>query len=411
MPNVVPFRAWLYAKSFSKEMDRLISPPYDVISDQMLEDLRNKHSYNSVRLSLTDDAQDPERYKKLRDRFVEWKTKGIFERPATEAFYLIEERFKVEGKERMRLGFVGLLEVTDFSKREVLPHEKTLSGPKKDRLALLQEMGAELSQIFLCYRDTNKVLETIHSKESVKPPLMKIGLAYGVERRLWALIDQPTIDQLTALLKGQSVLIADGHHRYETAVAYHQSDATQKSQYVQGYFTNLDVPDFSILPIHRIFSLPQEWTWSSFTKKLAERFEIHPFDPGINLEELLSRRSSQRLQFLMQSSEEGKTWIVSRKKDSEYDAEIFALQKDIFDDLFHWNVAEISYDILKYEHETEAFKRTLSQMPRGVGIFLPPTDLDLVMKLALRGERMPQKSTFFFPKIATGLVNYELGSL
>lgn len=410
MPSIIPFRAWLYAKSFSKEFDRLISPPYDVISSSMLEDLRNKHSYNSVRLSIADDSKDPERYKKMRERFLEWKSKGIFEQSSAPSLYMIEEKFTVENKPRVRLGFVALLEVSDFSKREVLPHEKTLSGPKKDRLALLEEMGAELSQIFLCYKDSSRLLERIYEQESVKTPTMKIAQSYGVERRMWALSDPDLIQKIQELLKSQSVLIADGHHRYETAVAYSQAERGPKSRYVQGYFTNLNAPDFSILPIHRIFSLPEEWSFESFQNKLAERFEIHPFAPGLRLDELVSRKSSQRIQFLMQFSSDERVWLVARKKESSEDAEIFALQRDIFDNLFHWNVADISYDVLKYEHETESFKKTLSQMPRGVGVFLPPTDLELVMKLALKGERMPQKSTFFFPKIATGLVNYELGS-
>ncbi len=411
MPSIIPFRAWLYAKSFSKEYDRLISPPYDVISAEMLEELRNKHSYNSVRLSITDDTHDPDRYKKMKERFLDWKSKGILERASSPAFYLIEEKFSVEGKQRTRLGFIALMEVSDFSKREVLPHERTLSGPKKDRLALLEEMGAELSQIFLCYKDPHRTLEQLHATESIKTPTMKVSTTYGVERKMWAMTDDSQISTLQALIKSQSVLIADGHHRYETAIALQKANPGPKSNYVQGYFTNLDAPDFSILPIHRIFSLPQDFSADSFQKRLAEKFEIHPFAPGLNIEELSQRKSSQRIQFLMQFSTEEKVWLVSRKKETVDDAEIFALQKDIFEDLFHWNIAEISYDTLKYEHETEAFKKTLSKMPRGVGLFLPPTDLDLVMKLALRGERMPQKSTFFFPKIATGLVNYELGAI
>jgi uncharacterized protein (DUF1015 family) len=411
MPSIIPFRAWLYAKSFSKEYDRLISPPYDVISSEMLEELRNKHSYNSVRLSLTEDTNDPDRYKKMRDRFIDWKSKGILERASTPAVYLIEEKFSVEGKSKTRLGFVALMEVSDFSKREVLPHEKTLSGPKKDRLALLEEMGAELSQIFLCYKDPARTLETLHAAESIKTPTMRVAPTYGVERKMWALTDEAQVSALQALIQNQSVLIADGHHRYETAVAMQKSHPGPKSHYVQGYFTNLDAPDFSILPIHRIFSLPKDFSPESFQKRLAEKFEIHPFDPGLNLEELTQRKSSQRIQFLMQMSGDSKVWLVSRKKENADDAEIFALQKDIFESLFQWNIAEISYDTLKYEHETEAFQKTLAKMPRGVGLFLPPTDLDLVMKLALRGERMPQKSTFFFPKIATGLINYELGSI
>lgn len=410
MPTIIPFRALTYSTKYQNELEKVIAPPYDVISPDGLAALRNRHSYNAVKLSLVDDPNDPDRYLKMKERFNDWKSKGVFEQSPGPAFYLIEEDFKVGGEQKTRVGFVALMEVSPFAEKKVLPHEFTLAGPKKDRLELLTQMGAELSQVFLCYKDSGLVLEKIHSELKNTKPFLSSPEVDHVARNVWKISEPAQCQELIGLLSKQSVLIADGHHRYETSVHFREIDGTGKSKYVQVYFTNLESPGFAIQPIHRLFSLPKEITAEAFIEKMRKNFSVEEVK-NIAPDLLGQKTRRGEASFFIKLAESSKTFLVSRKKISDEDAEIFIIQKNIFEEILNWDVATVPYGVLKYEHELGEFEKSLSKLPQGVGIFLPPTNLDLVMKRALRGERMPQKSTYFYPKIASGLINYELGNI
>ena len=406
MPNVKPHKAFVYSQDYRKNLADLISPPYDVISKEGHEKLLAKNDKNSVQLALTDDPSDESRYQKLKDRLNTWKETGVFETIDPPAFYLVEEKFKVAGEWQKRIGFVGLLEVSSFDKKEVYPHEYTLSGPKKDRFSLLQTMGAELSQIFFCYQDEELTLEKLYEQKQSETPFMDISNDSDVPRRVWLIQDESEIKSIQSALKKEGVLIADGHHRYETALKMSQDHPSEKTKFVQGYFTNLKSPGFGILPIHRLFSLPKDHTKESFLEALKEKFEVSPYKKDLDLDEL---HKQEGLRFIYAAGVDD-YYLLQRKKTSATDAEIFLLQKEILEGILKWDVTQLAKGVIQFEHTNEDFKKTLGELDQGVGFYLPSTDLEVVMEVVKKGERMPQKSTFFFPKLASGLVNYELGS-
>jgi uncharacterized protein (DUF1015 family) len=347
----------------------------------------------------------------MKSLYESWKKTGVLQQEPSAAFYLIEEKFDRDGQAMCRLGFVSLLEVSDFEKKQVLPHEFTLAGPKKDRLELLRTMGAETSQIFLCYQDENLLLEKIHSQLLNKPALLSTDRVEGVARKVWRIENPQDVSKIQQLLAKQSVLIADGHHRYETAVAFAKEDQTERSRYVQAYFMNLKSPGFSILPIHRIVSRPEGMSTEDVIAHLAKKGFAFQSAPDLSASVLEDKQKKGQLAFYIMDGETKNIQLALRPLQTEEDAEIFVIQTDLFTELFGWDVAQSKPKDLRFEHTTEEFVSTTTQLPRGLGFFLPPTNLDLVMKRALRGERMPQKSTFFAPKIATGLINYELGAV
>jgi uncharacterized protein (DUF1015 family) len=410
MPKIVPYRPFFYSSKYQNKLGELISPPYDVISPQGLETLKKQNELNSVRLCLADDANDNDRYKKMRSRYEEWKSQNIFETSKEKVFCLIEEKFEKDGVSRQRIGFIGLLESTPFDQKQVLPHEHTLSGPKADRLELLKTLGAEFSQVLFCYKDPELIVEKLYDQYRTKPPAEQAIDPQGIARRMWLIDNAKDIATLQTLLADKSVLIADGHHRYETSVHFKKWDHSPKSEYVQGYFTNLDSPGFSILPIHRLFSLPEDMSPDSFQRRIEQVYETEEFAPGLDLEHLEKMRDSTNLAFLCAMREPDRVLLLQKKKAGPKDAEIFSIHKHIFEAVLGWDVTKLAKGVIQYEHDTQDFKKTLLKMERGVGLFLPPTDLNLVMDLAKNGERMPQKSTFFYPKLASGFVNYELGS-
>ncbi|MDB5037426.1 MAG: hypothetical protein JWQ35_954, partial [Bacteriovoracaceae bacterium] len=228
MPKIIPFKATLYSEKIRSDLGKVLSPPYDVISPDGFSQLKKLHPNQSVRLALTEDANDPDRYLKMKNMFQAWKNEGTLQAFETNAFYLIEDNFTSDGKSKRRLGFVALLEVSPFEKKEILPHEFTLSGPKKDRLDLLKTMRAELSQIFLCYKDSELTLEKIHESKSKEATLLHGTDSSKVERKVWAITNEREVSALQNLLKRRPALIADGHHRYETAVNF-----SSESKYVQ----------------------------------------------------------------------------------------------------------------------------------------------------------------------------------
>ncbi len=173
---------------------------------------------------------------------------------------------------------------------------------------------------------------------------------------------------------------------------------------------NLDSPGFSIEPIHRIFSLPENLVWADFLNKVRVHFDVSP-GTNLSLESLVAQKVLSKQIEIYLMSQSGELLRLSKKPRDSEDCEIFALHRDIFEGILGWDVGSLQKGVIRYEHDTQDFLSTLKSTPRGVGIFLPPTDLNIVMKRAERGERMPQKSTYFFPKIATGLIVYELGSL
>lgn len=408
MPNVLPYRALVYSEKLRPHLGQLISPPYDTISRDQYSKLCAKHDLNSVRLCLSEHPESPQRYDEMANLFRKWKKEKALEHTEKPAFYVMEERFTINGEKRRRVGFAGLLEVSPFEKKEILPHEHTLSGPKKDRLDLLKAMGAELSQIFICYRDPELLIEQILESRKDEP-FMHVVDEGGVDRRVWSVSDASMIKKIQTLLKSQKLLIADGHHRYETAVAYHAEEKTERSKYIQVYFTNIDSPGFLILPIHRLFSLPPQMSLQSFEKALEAHYDVKDFQDGLDDVALEDEKTKGGIKLLCAFQETGEVLLLSAKNESTERAEIFSIQKHIFEGILGWNLEKLAKGIIHYEHSIEGFEKSLRSLSRGVGLFLPPTDLKLVLELAERGERMPQKSTFFYPKALSGLLGYELG--
>jgi len=410
MPKIRAFRAYTYNDTFKKKLEDLISPPYDVIKEDERKALLSKNPHNSVKLCLVEDAEDPDRYRKMKKVFEDWKSQKVLVQNQKPAFYLLEETYTIEGVKKQRIGFVGLLEVTPFENKEVLPHEFTLSGPKKDRLELLKTMGAEFSQVFLVYEDPQLVLEQIYEKKSRHDADLESKTSAGADRRVWFIDDADSISRLEKLLDKKDALIADGHHRYETALEYRKQSGGEASKYLQCYFTNAHNPNFSILPIHRLTDRPASISVSEFRQSLEKSYELTVFSSFDAAHKKLEEVQDSGRSYICSVNSGAEHWLLTRKL-AELQTPTLALQKDIFEGVFGWDISKISKGIIQFEHTTSDYIEYLGAAPDRIGFFLPPPKLELIKEIVLQGERMPQKSTFFYPKIASGLVIYELGSI
>ncbi len=409
MSLVKAFKAYLYSEKLSSDFDKLLSPPYDVIHPETHLALLKSHPQNSIRLSLAENPDDSDRYKKMKATFEGWKKAGVLVQQNKPAFYLIRDEFELGGKKQTRIGFVGLLKLQKFGAGRVYPHEFTLAGPKKDRLALLEEMKAEVSQIFFCYRDPKLAVERLAKEYENREKRFFATDSSGVTRSLWVIDDEDDIREIEHALADCDFLIADGHHRYETALEYQRLHPGEESEYVQAYFTNSLSPGFSILPIHRVFSLPNGWSLDQLKSRLMQAgLSVETVETPSALGKLTARSSENEICFAVVFDGGKRALRIRRNKIKKTDSEIECLQKELFEGLFHWTPDELKKGLVQYEHTDEKFLEALRSDSTKLGIYLPACSYDQIMEVVKQGERMPQKSTFFAPKLASGLVNYQL---
>ncbi len=402
MPEIRAFKAWTYSSKFKNQLSSLLSPPYDVLSSADFKTMCETHPHQSVQLALAKNPDDPYRYEAMASLFRAWKDEGVLAQVEQPSFYLVEEIFEDAGRKQSRIGFVGLVKTGSYEEKQIVPHEHTLAGPKKDRYDLLHTIKAEISQVFLGYKDPEDVVGTIYRQRCVEEPYLVATDFSGVARRVWLLSDGATVNAVAALLQQRSALICDGHHRYETALA-----SQDLCPWAAAYFTNLDQPGFEIRPIHRIFSLPPEHSSDNFLEKLRSAYHVEEVDrlPESSVRLSSTTKTSDKLELHL--ALRNKIFRLSRPKGGPEDAEIFSIHRDIFETILGWNIQELKKGLITYANTTPEFVSAV-QAPDKVGLFLPPTDLSLVMNLAARSHRMPQKSTFFFPKIASGLIIFDL---
>jgi len=259
MIRIAPFRGGFYNQRKIRDLAKVVAPPYDVISKEEQEKLYKKSPYNFVRLDL---SQEPDSYDVVARTLNEWQAQGILERDETPAIYFLTQRFKLKsGEQKLRTGFFALVELQDLSGGDIRPHEKTLDAPKEDRLKLMLATQAQLSPIFALYAQPKPTINHLLAVAvEGAPPFIEIEQDNGEECRLWRITDAALIQKLQQEMKDQSLLIADGHHRYEATLNYRNHMRNARGQwngredfnYILTYFANVHDESVVILPTHRL---------------------------------------------------------------------------------------------------------------------------------------------------------------
>lgn len=438
MAKIVPFRGLRYDLNKIGDPARVMAPPYDVISSGLQEDLYARSPYNVVRLILgkTSDADTPQdnRYTRAAVDFARWQEEGILHRDSEPSIYLYDQEYQVEGKGTVvRRGFMALTRLEDFSSGVVKPHEKTLAGPKTDRFNLTKACGANFSPIFSLYADTCCVLEALTRKlRDENPPAFEVSDDDGVIHRLWQVTDPAIIDKAQGLLGDKPLFIADGHHRYETALKYrdfmrqkHPSyTGKELFNYVLMYFANMEDQGMLIFPTHRLLFNLSGFRTEPLLDQLREYFlvEERPLDPADaaarqKLQKELAEKGEdghvlalfagdRQVYFLTLRSEE----VMDRFFEEKAPKALRTLDVSILHRLILENLLGITPEAqeqqthLKYvKNFDEPFERVLSGEFQ-LAFLMNPTRMSEVRDVANAGEKMPQKSTYFYPKLLTGLV-------
>jgi len=408
LANVKPFQPYRYAAK-AGDPAKLITQPYDKINPQMQAQYLAASPYNLVRIILgerrdSDTAADNV-YTRAARYFEDWIQQGILAQDPAPGFYAYFQDFAVPdtGERLTRKGFIGLGKVEDYSAGVVYRHEQTLSGPKKDRLEVLRHTRAHFGQIFMLYPDREGSVDRELDQSTQGTPLMDVTDEYGARHRLWAITGATRIQTLMQPMK---LLIADGHHRYETALNYrneHPNDPA--AQYVMMTFVNMYSPGLKILATHRVIRALEGLTPGALRAK-AKGWSTKAFASVSELKHELSMPAPESVRIGAVSYAE--IALLSRpRKEGELDVpvlhqEILGAWLGIGEDA----VREEKY--IQYVRGIDAAVAEVQEKGALLAFLLEPTPIDDMARVAFAGGVMPQKSTDFYPKLLTGVTIYRL---
>ncbi|MCX8084722.1 MAG: DUF1015 domain-containing protein [Calditerrivibrio sp.] len=415
MVCVKPFKGIRYnlEKTLLKQV---IAPPYDVIDEGMRETLIGKSPYNIVQIDLPVGGDN--RYRIAGELYRKWREDKILIKDPSPAFYVYEQEYEYGGKNYVRTGFIGLLKIEELGKGSVFPHEKTLPGPKQDRFELMKATNANLSQIFGLYLDSENKLERIFSLAKKNMASASAVDVYGVKNSIWVVDDPESIEKIINFMKDKAVYIADGHHRYETAINFRnymrEKNPTGKGEegyeYVMMMFVNFYDEGLKIFPTHRVVDLPEGFNYSEFMGRLEEEFSITELTEDKKWR-FMDVPGEIRMLLVTRDS-----YFGLRVKDSVLDRydpvfrriDPYILQESVLKPLLEFTDEKL----LKKQGicfvQTEEEIRELLASGNRIAFMLNGIDIEVVREVSESGLVMPQKSTYFYPKLQTGLVINDL---
>ena len=413
--EIAPLRGVLFDPAKAGPLDALLAPPYDAISPAEREALLARSPHNAVRLILPEGEGDA-RYPNAARTYREWLAAGALRRDPVPAFYRYQQVFTAEGRSFTRTGFIGRVRLRRFDEGVVVPHERTLSGPKADRLKLTRACGAWFSQVFGLYPDPSGAAEAAFEAVAGLPPEAEAETADGTTHRLWRLTDPEAQARLQAALAGARVYIADGHHRYETMLALRDELRTEGAQYGPLFLCRMEDPGLAVLPTHRIVHSLSRFDLPRLVRAAAELFTVEeePVAAADAVRAGLARRGERAPTLGLCSG--GRLFFLSLREDADTARALpgppVLRRLDVV--LLHSLVLERILGIDRAAQEKQTNLRYVKDLAQALQLarepdvqaafLLNPTRVADLKTVADAGEVMPQKSTWFFPKLASGLV-------
>jgi len=451
MAHIEPFRALRYDPA-RVALPNVVTQPYDKITPEMQDRYYGASPYNLVRIILgkqqAGDDPGENAYTRAAAFFRDWRRQGIFLQDTQPSVYVYSQRFAIPGgnRETERQGFIALGRLEDYSSGVVFRHEQTLAKPKADRLDLLRATRAHFGQIFMLYSDPAREIEGLLSSENTS--VAETRDEYGAVHRVWRISDPGLIELVRGKMREKKLIIADGHHRYETALNYRDErrsmaasavvagvprersshDAPARSQVenppyelVMMTFVNMDSSGLVILPTHRVVHGLSSFSADQFCDKARAYFSVEEVDPEIDSGRATAiLREAGRVGTALLAVSADRAFLLDRPK--AFDAELFAglsLRQQSLDVVqLHKCLLEaalrLSEESIRNQQNIRYVRETsdaLAQVRRGeanVAFLMNPVRMEQVRDIAFAGEVLPQKSTDFYPKLLSGLTIYAL---
>ena len=411
MATIKPFQPYRYSAK-AGDPAKLVTQPYDKINPRMQAAYLAASPHNLVRLILGErfasDNDSNNVYTRAAAYLNDWIRDGILARDAAPGLYAYFQEFKVPdtGERALRKGFIGVGKVEDYSANIVHRHEQTLSGPKKDRLELLRHTRAHFGQIFMLYPDPEGSVDRVLDEAARAAPVLDVLDDDGSRHRVWAITDPTTIAHVQELMAPKKLLIADGHHRYETALAYrNENPDDEAAKFVMMTLVNMHSPGLKILATHRVLRNLDSLAIAEFVTKALSSWTVSP----TSLDEIKIRFSVRKEGSIRigVATADG-VWLLERpRKSGELDVPV--LHREILGESL--GISEEAVRDEKHIHYVRGIDAAVAEVTAGaqVAFLLEPTPIEDMARIAFAGGVMPQKSTDFYPKLLSGVTIYKLG--
>ncbi|MCO6459321.1 MAG: DUF1015 domain-containing protein [Pirellulaceae bacterium] len=433
MPEIQAFRGLRYDLGHVGALSDVVAPPYDVIDPPLRDQLYKRHPANVIRLILNreepGDDEAENRYSRASRFLRNWRREGVLQQDPDPAVYVYHQQFIHGGQQFNRRGFMARVRLQRFGEGNIYPHEETHAAAKADRLKLTQACRTNLSQIFGIYADDDNAAQQVLEQAVAGQTPLEATDHLGVVHRMWPVTDVKTIAEVSAIMGPKALYIADGHHRYETACNYRDLlaaegplDAMHPANYVLTMCISMNDPGMIVLPTHRLFRGLPRLSSAELAERLAPFFHTRVAGEGSDLAELVwetiaAAGDQGTLGFYTEA--DGR-WLlatitkIGRERmaelASDHSAEWQGLGVAILQRLVIENLLE-ARDLPKphYVHQVSEVIECLEQGdPDGgqfpLAVLVKPATLDHIQAISENGERMPPKSTYFYPKLLSGLV-------
>lgn len=423
MAEVRPFQGLLYNKHLISNIGDVICPPYDTISTELQNKLYLKSQYNIVRLEegkiRSTDTASRNQYTRAAETLNKWITGEILTKYEDPAYYLIKHVFKLNNRTITRTGFIGALKLEEYESGIVLPHEHTENSAKRDRFNLMTACHTNFSHIMALYRDEPGELDHIFDKVSKDTPYIEFSTPEE-SYELWPITHQKQIGTIQKVMSPMKLYIADGHHRYETALSFHKQQTGNKSvhnsneahNFIMTYFVNLSDPGLMVYPYHRLLGNLTQHAISSLWAAIKGHFTIESayLGKGVNLkkvEKVISENNSSSGKMVIVGNNDQNIYFIkpqpnlmSQGRGSLESFQAWMLEEKVFKAVFGQKVSSF----VTWIHDEQQALELLNHGKYQFLFLLDKFPIDLFETIIGEGERLPRKSTYFHPKLPTGLV-------
>jgi uncharacterized protein (DUF1015 family) len=415
MALVYPFRGIRYNKETIGDFQKVVTQPYDKMTPSMQDEYYRCSPFNVVRITLNlENRTNPEtRYPDAGSIFLKWIAEKVLLQDSLPAMYAYYQEYAFEGQTRLQKGFISLLDLKN-SESGIIPHENTLAAPKQDRLRLMRSIEANEDLIYLLYSDDRLTVNRIMDESiSGRPAEIEVKDEYGAVHRVWAITDPETLRKMQDSMRSQRLFIADGHHRFETSINF-MNECREKGWEPAGLesfdkrmvtcFNSVD--GVTILPTHRMIRDLPEFDPGTFLRKIEDHFEAEPVSSASALWEKMKKGQRDNV-FGFYPATLRKFYFLRLRKNVEVDRrlDVSVLHSLLLERLLGIDESKLASQAhLDYMRERDLCIQLVDEGKYQAAFFLNPTTAEQVQQIASRGERMPQKSTDFFPKLLAGLI-------
>ena len=436
MADIRPFCGVHYNQLLVNDLTAVICPPYDIITPQMQQELYHQSEYNFVRLEfgreLSQGTALENKYTRSAATLEQWLKQGILRVDKPPAVYLHDHYFTCQGKEYRRRGIIARVRLEEWDKMVIRPHEDTLAEPKGDRLNLLRTLQANTSAVLALFEDQRQPVSSLLVAQGRGKPMINLSMVNGERHKIWAITEIEVINQIRRSLAHQPLYIADGHHRYESALAY-QRERCAGSATVSGdegfNFVMMTLVDFAdpglvILPYHRLIRGVSKSALDGLLTKLKPLFEVEELPLAVpdvwqRVDDLLAEETSQVRLILFGLAKE--SLFLLRLRDFTaisqmvpyYHSELHKrLESGVVDHVILEGLLGLSPDrgetFLAYNSDRQDSVNKVLDQEYQLAFLLSPVKAEVIKAIADAGDRMPRKSTYFYPKLPSGLISYKL---